>query len=138
MYNEQMLDGNIALVELRKIKSLREEPRTREMKKFGAGEFARLLEEGLMVSFRKSLKRNDLRDELASFFMMFNLGDRIFLAEIVDEGINVFSVKNNVDDRQVRHQLINELSKSRHAVMSDVEAAIKFLSGNRHAFKEAA
>lgn len=138
MYNEQMLDGNIALTELKNIKALREEPQTREMKKFGAGEFARLLESGLMISFRKSLKRNDIRDALASFFTMLNLGDRVFLAEIVDEGINMFSVKNNVDDRQVRYQLINELLKSQHAVMSDVQAAIKFLNGDYHAFKNAA
>lgn len=138
MYNEQMLDGNIALKELRNIKALREEPRTREMKKFGAGEFARLLEGGLMISFRKSLKRNDLRDALASFFTMLNLGDRVFLAEIVEEGINRFALKNDIDDRQVRHQLIGELSKSRHAVMSDVQAAIKFLNGDCHAFRNAA
>ncbi|MDQ5883453.1 MAG: hypothetical protein QG654_367 [Patescibacteria group bacterium] len=133
-----MLTGIEILPLLQNVRSFRNEPRTKEIRNDAIEEMVSIIGHGLFEWMRKSLRRNELRDEVAKFFIFKDEDDNEFMAEVVSEALVRYGTRKEVDLHQMRVDLSTNLSLSRYAGMSGVKNAARFLSGDKSAFKRAA
>lgn len=123
---------------LKNVRSFRSEPHTKEIKGDAIEEMVSIIKHGLFRWMTTSLRRNDLRDELAKFFIYKDEEDNAFMAEIVDEALIRYSNRTEYDLEELRSILSEHLRESRYAGMSGVLNAVRFFQGDALAFKRAA
>lgn len=102
------------------------EVRTPELRKKAVNELLQAMTNGLPLHL-SLLDGRDSLDELARFFMFKKDEHNAFMADVLDDVLNIYVAEKG--DHNIRKKLINALHRSTYKNMDGVERAIRFLRG---------
>ena len=121
------------------IRSFANEIRTKEMRADAVDGMVKILKRGFLVELTL-LEGKELCDTLADCFAFMDDECAMFMADVMDDALIIYSNDTGKDLGQVRRQLVNGLANSSRQKqgLSGVKMAIQFFHGNHHAFQKVA